>query len=82
MAAGISLMYKQSGGCDYKHHCKECWHFQTDTAGKHIRYYCKAHPFGGEGWKPDLLACKAYLASEKEMVIREESNGQLTLFTN
>ena len=80
MAAGISLMYKISGGCDYKHRCAECGLFHQELTGKHIRYYCKGHPFGGDNWKPDLLACESFTDGTKELKLKEEENGQVRMF--
>lgn len=80
MSAGISMMYRDSGGCDYRHRCHECWYFRTEKSGQHLKYFCQAHPFGGEGWKGDYMACKTFLEREKDISVKEETDGQYKMY--
>ena len=72
MSAGISLMYRLSGGCDRHHICGECERFIViegdDSFGRGVvKHCCGRHSecvsSDGEAprlWKASYMACKYF----------------------
>ena len=42
MSAGISLMYKNSGGCDKDNICGKCGYLETNKTKAGAFYYCRS----------------------------------------
>lgn len=81
MSAGISLMYRLSGGCAYTHSCESCGYLclasgeETSSFGKRSSstYYCDRHPEKKSPWKANYLACRYYRdQKDQESVIYQE----------
>lgn len=81
MSAGISEMYRQSGGCSREHSCGECTYIRAEEEGRRTIYRCGLHPFSFEHrWKEGYMACKFYEPKEKEVKIHEKADGQYEFF--
>jgi len=93
MCAGISLMYKVSGGCRIGKQCVDCAYLQTgkETRGFGGRrrgkissaetYRCERHPGEEDGsfhlWSPKHTACKYFTEEKKKQIFLEGTDGQL-----
>ena len=92
MSAGISYMYKASGGCRVMKRCHDCKWLSVDEMsvgfGKKSgrteeRYECTHHPDkeARKNWKETFTACKFFEEpSEKTIYITESETGQLSFF--
>ena len=69
MSAGISLMYRLSGGCEAGRTCGECGFYEavkgSVSFGKGTsvnRYICSIHPEieTAPDWKSGYMACKRF----------------------
>ena len=84
MSAGISLMYKKSGGCVIMKRCATCGHLGQDETKRgfskrtDISYYCGKHPDKAIGWKPGYTACRYYVEAEVYPAYIENQDGQLS----
>ena len=78
MSAGISEMYRQSGGSSSFNECGTCRYYAVDE-DKIPR--CKLHPFSKEHiWRDDYVACGYFEKKGREPKVYEEWDGQLKLF--
>ena len=89
MSAGISVMYRMSGGCNVKKRCHDCKWLAKDeesygfgVSRKVLEgYECKRHPVeeSGKGWKKEYTACKFFEEPNVKMIFAEErETGQLS----
>lgn len=89
MCAGISYMYKQSGGCVVMKRCADCGYLKADKenrgfgrrSGKTAESYrCSKHPVyeASLGWKPNYTACQFHTEATKRIAYTEQADGQLT----
>lgn len=84
MSAGISLMYKATGGCDKKRRiCSSCRYYQaeyTKDGRKILRSYCVKHPSHEEhaNWKGTYLACKGFKNPIRKKEKAASSSGYKT----
>lgn len=82
MSAGISLMYKNSGGCDKDNICGKCGYLETNKTKAGAFYYCTFHRnITGEDhlWKTSFMACRNFIQKGKPR-FKESKDGQLSLF--
>ena len=91
MAAGISYMYRISGGCEVMKRCHGCKYLVEDDEsygfGKSRKvlegYECTKHPVKGSGknWKKEYTACGFFEEPSVRTVFAEErETGQLSFF--
>ena len=87
MAAGISLMYRLSGGCEVMKRCADCGYLEEASEGKQFgrerKYYsCRKHPDGERppDWKPTYTACQYHTEAKVREIFVERENGQLSFF--
>lgn len=75
----ISLMYKYSGGTDYRHTCYECRRC-VKKPKKQAKYQCLN--YGEEDWNPAHIACKLFNTAipvpVSELYCRREQDGPRT----
>lgn len=87
MSAGISTMYKLSGGCVVMKRCADCAYLEEETEAvrfgrKHKCYRCKKHPAADRypDWKPNYTACQYHEEASVREIFVERENGQLSFF--
>lgn len=91
MSAGISYMYRTSGGCTVMKRCHGCRWIKEDEersgfgrrTGKTVeRYECLKHPddTGRKNWNKNYTACKYYEEPNVKTVYAEGTDGQLSFF--
>lgn len=89
MSAGISLMYKMSGGCTVMKRCADCIHLKRDNAvslkdtfGKKSHkevYRCMKHPeYMEHEWEPRSTACHYFSDTDLKDIFLEGDDGQLS----
>lgn len=82
MSARISKMYKDSGGCNTEHKCKECRYF-TESKITPKTYICKHHGEEDTLWKGAWYSCKGFRKPIKKRKpktkLKEEATGQLQM---
>lgn len=92
MSAGISYMYKASGGCCINERCMTCDYLRSmeetsgfgKAKGRAETYSCMKHEDteSGANWKPEYTACKFYIKAGTQTVFREEeSSGQYSFMS-
>ena len=80
MAARISKMYKDSGGCKPKYLCGNCrYYIQSKERPK--EHICKKHGEDPSSWKDSWMACRFFMNPIKKQAAKltEETNGQMQL---
>lgn len=84
MSAGISYMYRKSGGCDWKHRCMDCKYMaisESRSFGKKDEVYrCTKHPGkeSSDRWKPGYTACRYWKETKNQTAYLEAEDGQLS----
>ena len=85
MSAGISLMYKVSGGCEVMKRCADCRYLEEESEkvrfGKtHEFYRCMKHPDLDRtpDWKPTYTACHYHDEAKVRQIFTESETGQLS----
>ena len=93
MSAGISVMYRMSGGCNVKKRCHDCKWLNAVARGEYVwksgstfkennetYFECGKHPDkeGRKYWKETYTACKYFEEPDLKEVYVTEENGQLS----
>ncbi len=88
MSAGISTMYRMSGGCTVTKRCTDCRYLEEESErvrfGKTHEYYrCEKHPDRERtpDWKPTYTACRYYDEPGGWQIFKESETGQLFFMT-
>lgn len=91
MCAGISYMYKMSGGCEVMKRCADCGYLEADKENRGFgkrsgvtaeSYRCSRHPVyeGSLNWKPTYTACHFHTEAKQRIAYTESADGQLSFF--
>lgn len=89
MSAGISYMYKLSGGCEVMKRCHNCAYLAEDfenrgfgrrTGRSASMYECRKHPdeTARKNWKETYTACQFFEEVKEKTVFVESADGQLS----
>lgn len=84
MAAGISFMYRHSGGCEKDNICAKCGYLETEQLRTKKQFRCALHRnITGENqiWKGSYVSCKRFQpkAGRKRLKLKEQESGQMCM---